>query len=254
MKYFFLILIFFILKSNCFSQNNENIILKVFYKTIITKNNRLPIEDTCLLSVSDSYSYFRSLGKEAYWEMLRTFVSNSKKNASIDQVNNFKLPPAGKFFPYSCYKVRAENKSYMIQHLGDVNYAFRVDNEFPFNWKILSDSQTINKLHCIKAIGSYDTAKLEVWFCPDIPIADGPSIYLGLPGLIVKSISSSGINCELLSMQYIEKPKELNLLSEKIEFTTYKDFSKALKAYKEQNQSGKPVVDGNATMIFNKKE
>jgi len=55
-----------------------------------------------------------------------------------------------------------------------------------FNWEILSDTMSINGLACQKATTHFGNRIWEAWFCPSIPISEGPYKFRGLPGLIVK--------------------------------------------------------------------
>lgn len=63
---------------------------------------------------------------------------------------------------------------------------FRYDELKKYNWKISSDTLTINGLICQKATTKYAGRIYEAWFSDEIPISDGPYKFNGLPGLIVK--------------------------------------------------------------------
>lgn len=51
-----------------------------------------------------------------------------------------------------------------------------------YDWKVSSDSKEIMGLKCYQATLN-DT--ITAWFCPEIPVSDGPDVYAGLPGLIL---------------------------------------------------------------------
>ena len=53
-------------------------------------------------------------------------------------------------------------------------------------WQILGDTATIQGLACQAAETYYGGRRYVAWFAPSIPIADGPYVFAGLPGLIVK--------------------------------------------------------------------
>ncbi len=55
-------------------------------------------------------------------------------------------------------------------------------------WNILNEFDTIRGLRCNKALTSYGGRKYIAWFTESIPISDGPYIFNGLPGLIVKVV------------------------------------------------------------------
>ncbi len=55
-------------------------------------------------------------------------------------------------------------------------------------WVLTNEKKTIAGLNCLKAItkkGNYPM--LTVWYTKEIPVSNGPSIYQGLPGLVVWS-------------------------------------------------------------------
>ncbi len=56
----------------------------------------------------------------------------------------------------------------------------------PFTWAISSTSAVINGYDCFQAITHFAGRDYEAWFTKEIPISDGPYIFSGLPGLIVK--------------------------------------------------------------------
>ncbi len=59
------------------------------------------------------------------------------------------------------------------------------------DWKLSIDSATIGNLKCQKATVNYGGRIWEAWFAKNIVIQDGPYIFHGLPGLIVKISDSS---------------------------------------------------------------
>jgi GLPGLI family protein len=232
-KYLFVIL-FFCFINSAFCQDNEILIFTAKYK-ISSKNNKQPfIDDTCVLNVSKSYSYFYSLGKEEYKEARKQKAAEFILKAVPGQDNIIQVPSLAKYFPYACLKKATSNQKFIIRRLGSVNFAYRVDDVHPIKWDIKSDTTSINGLLCIRATGMYDTTKLSVWFCPSIPISDGPIIFSGLPGLIVKSISSAGLTTELIYNNFIESNHKINKYVESFQVVSYKDFYNAVNAYKEK--------------------
>jgi GLPGLI family protein len=53
-------------------------------------------------------------------------------------------------------------------------------------WELTGDTATIAGYQCSKAITSYAGRWYTAWFTTELPIPDGPYIFNGLPGLIVK--------------------------------------------------------------------
>ncbi|MFV0249113.1 MAG: GLPGLI family protein [Tenacibaculum sp.] len=51
-------------------------------------------------------------------------------------------------------------------------------------WELSSKSKSIAGLNCFKAIAK-NFPMLTVWYTKDLPLSNGPSIYQGLPGLVI---------------------------------------------------------------------
>ena len=54
------------------------------------------------------------------------------------------------------------------------------------DWKITSEKDKVGEWNVQKATANYLGREWEAWFTTDIPIQDGPYVFQGLPGLIVK--------------------------------------------------------------------
>ena len=63
---------------------------------------------------------------------------------------------------------------------------FEYDETRKPEWKILPEKQKIGEWECQKALLSYLGREWTAWFSTDIPVQDGPYVFSGLPGLIVK--------------------------------------------------------------------
>ncbi|SFV31296.1 GLPGLI family protein [Thermoflavifilum thermophilum] len=60
------------------------------------------------------------------------------------------------------------------------------DTLYPMEWKTDNhEIRNFGNLMCFKATTVYKNQRIEAWYCPDIPISDGPWKLGGLPGLIV---------------------------------------------------------------------
>ena len=63
---------------------------------------------------------------------------------------------------------------------------YLVTGELPrFQWRLTSESRTYLEYQVMKATAVIDSAVVEAWFSPDIPVSAGPGLYGGLPGLIL---------------------------------------------------------------------
>lgn len=55
-----------------------------------------------------------------------------------------------------------------------------------YGWIIEDETIVINGYTCKKATTTKTLFPVTAWYCEEIPVNDGPSVYWGLPGLILK--------------------------------------------------------------------
>ena len=113
------------------------------------------------------------------------------------------------------------DKSYLIK-----------DKLTEYKWQLTRETKKIIGFDVKKATAVIDSTKSVVaWYTPSIAVKDGPSMYNGLPGLILemeiintsksdkKSFGNVTIKAtevkEVPDMKPIEKPKEKNVITEK---------------------------------------
>ncbi|MFZ4862243.1 GLPGLI family protein [Sphingobacterium sp. Mn56C] len=101
------------------------------------------------------------------------------------------------------------------------------------NWNILTDTMTIYNYKCQKASLEYRGNTWWAWFALDLPIADGPYKFCGLPGLIIKMENLKGNWSFDLSSISIEKNRFLNLsFLEKSKQVSYQELLKESDSWK----------------------
>lgn len=77
-----------------------------------------------------------------------------------------------------------ENKFHNV-----LSFAFpkqHLEESLNLDWEILPEQDSILGLVCYRATTEYGGRKYNAWFAPSIPIPDGPYVFSGLPGLIMK--------------------------------------------------------------------
>lgn len=84
-----------------------------------------------------------------------------------------------------------------------------------YQWNVSTESKEIMGLQAYKAtVGDSITA----WFCPTIPVQDGPGLYCGLPGLILDLEDGQTIySCTAIntnSAREVGKPKKAKEMTE----------------------------------------
>jgi GLPGLI family protein len=84
------------------------------------------------------------------------------------------------------------------------------DNIYAYDWNITDKKKDINGITCQLAV-TQDAFKntIYAWYTTDIPLSTGPSIYHGLPGLIVK-IETKSFEFQLLSFRIYQNDSNLN--------------------------------------------
>ena len=76
------------------------------------------------------------------------------------------------------------------KRIGRDNYAYTEKLNLP--WKIEEETTKIDKYTAQKATVDFGGRKWTAWFAPEIPVADGPYKFRGLPGLIIKLFDDKG--------------------------------------------------------------
>lgn len=157
-----------------------------------------------------------------------TKSSNIENNKS----NSFSLAEFSTYIDYKSnllvIKSSVANSPYLINK-----------NIIDFKWKISSEKKKIGPYLCTKATTNYRDGKITAYFTDEIPFSIGPSIYLGLPGLIVhleapertytatkietfdklviEKLTGGKIVSEKEYSELVEKHKNTEIIEEKIE-------------------------------------
>lgn len=116
-------------------------------------------------------------------------------------------------------------------------------------WKIVNEHQTIGGLNVQKAITSYAGRDYIAWFAEEIPYNDGPFVFAGLPGLIVKiSDADEHYIFELLSTIKLTQRETKPKVAKKPIRVTRDQFVKIRMDY-HQNPVQKIEMAGNSAML-----
>ncbi|WP_042720139.1 GLPGLI family protein [Flavobacterium sp. B17] len=118
---------------------------------------------------------------------------------------------------YYTQKILTENKVYRIIStpiFSDI-YSIPIAD---LNWKVESDKLKIGNFNCQRAELLYGGRIWTAWFTQEIPLQDGPYIFHGLPGLIIKiSDDRSDFNFSLVKVE--NKSVQISPLKPKKEIT-----------------------------------
>lgn len=122
--------------------------------------------------------------KDGHLSIFRT--ETEKRSDSLIAVTGFGLGRKMKFEDqFYVKKYLHENEVFKsIQTIFREIFFVKIDEKL--NWQILSEKDKISNLNVQKATVNYGGRSWTAWFANEIPIQDGPYIFHGLPGLIVK--------------------------------------------------------------------
>ncbi|HMN90873.1 MAG TPA: GLPGLI family protein [Saprospiraceae bacterium] len=59
-------------------------------------------------------------------------------------------------------------------------------------WELTGETDTILGLSCMQAVTNYGGRRYYAWFTLEVPINDGPYVFQGLPGLILRIVDDKG--------------------------------------------------------------
>lgn len=94
-----------------------------------------------------------------------------------------KLPLAK--FDYSVYKTLAAKQVLFYDKIGSTTYFYAEPADL-LSWQISPATATIAGYACQRATTTLGGRAWEAWFAREVPVADGPYKFYGLPGLIVQ--------------------------------------------------------------------
>ncbi len=135
------------------------------------------------------------------------------------------------------YLYKSLKKHKYFQNYDVLRVLFTVTDSLPdFHWHITGEQKKIGKYTVIKATG-HETRTIKAdgkiknieldltaWFCPDIPIPNGPELYGGLPGFIMEL--NTGIDLFLLKKISFKPKGKISIKPPEIQERkgTYKEF------------------------------
>ncbi len=115
------------------------------------------------------------------------------------------------------YKNQNDKQLVSQEYILDRLFLITEDLKTPV-WKIETAEKTIVGHKCRKAVND---AGAVAWYCPDIPVNDGPGIYFGLPGLIMevetptKTIVAQEVDLRYDTSKDIKRPEDGKAITRK---------------------------------------
>lgn len=107
---------------------------------------------------------------------------------------------------------------------------FFISIDDKLDWKIVNEKQKIGDLYCQKAEVDYGGRHWTAWFAESVDLHEGPYIFNGLPGLIVK-ISDSQLDYDFNLMQLRNVIKSDFFIPRTGQKISWQDFQKIMQNY-----------------------
>ncbi|MFC3757106.1 GLPGLI family protein [Chryseobacterium tructae] len=159
------------------------------YKFIPDSNNKDDVKkEMMLLDIDKNGSNYYSQDKFVADSIGRANLEKQLKAGSGSISMNRSEKPG--MVSYRVTKQYPDFKTYLFRSISMDKYKIKEDKK-P-EWKILTEKQKIGEYNTQKATTSFGGRDWIAWFTTDIPIQDGPYIFYGLPGLIVKLEDATG--------------------------------------------------------------
>ncbi len=179
-------------------------------------------KSTKLLLIGDSISEFIDNGHFCTDTIMRNFKDFSQLEEYTSNPN--KPIPSSSF---KVYKYHLRGRISFTEYLMPNHFMYE-EKISDFNWQLFTDTLTINGYLCQKAECFYGGREWTAWFCPKLPISDGPYKFCGLPGLIIKiSDRKNDYSFTLESLATCAKKIAIDRTEEVYVKTSRRDFLKA---------------------------
>ena len=104
------------------------------------------------------------------------------------------------------------DKNQKLEQIEYLTRLFLVNSEIEaVPWKLDSEKKKVLEYTCMNATTILDDQKIVAWFSPEIPVQLGPSIFGGLPGLIL-AVERNGETAYLATSVHLTPPAEEAML------------------------------------------
>lgn len=231
---FFFILVSFFFQQQVFAQ--EPIIDEFKYKATYQLIYQPDSTDTeskkneeMYLYIGNKTSRFSSAGKAIGDSILGTMDRSDFNPANFMKMRS-QIPRTE--FDYYIYKGIPAGKMTYAREIVTDKYRYSDDKSL-FDWKIHEETDTIAGYRVQKATTSFAGRDYTAWFTQEIPFAEGPYKFNGLPGLIIKiKDDKDHYVFELTQIQKLGNSIPLTFQEEEFIETTQKKLSELEEEYK----------------------
>lgn len=210
-------------------KNIEKSILRVFYDLDFKENKKRVINAQTILLIGKTVSSFSDVYALKQDSLQDSF---SKQEPNSNQLNELLAANRNKKLQAKIYKNYPENEVTTQSSFFGYFYQYE-ENKLELNWRIRLEEQVILGYVCRKATTSFRGRNYVAWYTEEIPISNGPHLFGGLPGLILK-IEDSVKDYVFVATSIDKKEQEIYITTEsEIIKTTRSTFLKAERAFYE---------------------
>ncbi len=168
------------------------------------------------LQMGSKLSRFESLNAVREDSLMDAALARAEKKAGPDGVIHLNLEGAGleglrTNFKEVIFKGPAAGQLAVYDDIGTVTYVYQ-EPAAALAWTITPATASVAGYACQRATAAFGGRNWEVWFTREVPVADGPYKFAGLPGLIVKVGDTRGhYRYELLKLRRLPAPLAMAL-------------------------------------------
>lgn len=207
------IFIFCICFAISFSAQKQAFIYEMKYRPDIHKDSM--ISKRMVLDISGNVSVFRT--------------EDERRSDSLSKVSGFGIG-ADQHIERQVYVTKDAVIGKTSRHFRTrFNDFYDVNIEEVQNWQVMPEKKKISGFDARKAVMDYGGRKWTVWFTEEIPVSDGPYIFHGLPGLIVKA-TDAGRDYEFMLIATKNTSGNLFMRKKGLEMN-FSDFRKLMMQY-----------------------
>lgn len=190
-----------------------------------TLNIEKALEEDMMLQIAGDKSLFQSVRKYKG----DAFIKKAKADKSL--ANGSIVPKEivdnATQFLFLILKDFSTDSISVLNHIIMTGKFFYAEPFSAFNWQIHPDTSNIGGHKVQKASAEFGGRQWVAWFAVELPFNDGPYMFCGLPGLILKVCDTRNQHCfEFVS---IEKPADMLMefsIVEEATHTTRRRFHK----------------------------
>lgn len=211
-------------KLDSIDTSRLNVYYKVSYITDVKAANARTAY--CLLEVGDKFSKFSDRGQLVSDSLFNAY----NKKSSLDNREQQNLLKAYNVAWRKTVIRNRQDANYILQDKVYKWYQYKEDVP-DFTWKLSSESTMILGYNVQKATTTFKGRDYTAWYTKDIPTPEGPFLFSGLPGLILR-VEDDQKHYVFEAIGIDQKPRKIYRRTNKnIQEVSRSDFRKLEKNY-----------------------